>query len=102
MKIKKGDNVIVTAGKNKGQKGTVARIIKETNRVIVDGVNKAKRHIKPRSKSEKGSIVEIEVAFNASNVMLIDSKTGTGTRIGIREEAGKKVRFEKKSGKTIK
>ena len=102
MKIKKGDNVIVTAGKNKGQKGVVARVIKETNRVIVDGVNKAKRHIKARSKTEKGSIVEVEVAFNASNVMLIDSKTGTGTRSGVRTEGGKKVRFEKKSGKTLK
>jgi len=102
MKLKKGDNVIVTAGKNKGQKGTVQRVFKDTNRIIVDGVNKAKRHIKARSKTEKGSIVEVEVAFNASNVMFIDSKTGTGTRLGRKEENGKMVRFEKKSGKTIK
>lgn len=102
MKLKKGDNVIVTAGKNKGQKGTVAKVFKDTNRIIVDGVNKTKRHIKARSKAEKGSIVEVEASFNASNVMFVDSKTGTGTRLGRKEEDGKMVRFEKKSGKTIK
>lgn len=92
----------MTAGKNKGQKGTVQRVFKDTNRIIVDGVNKTKRHIKARSKTETGSIVEVEASFDASNVMFIDSKTGTGTRLGRKEESGKMVRFEKKSGKTIK
>lgn len=75
MKIKKGDNVIVLAGKDKGQKGKVAKVFPVLNRVIVEGVNKVKRHQKSRSRTEKGSIIEIEAPLNASNVALVDKKS---------------------------
>lgn len=102
MKIKKGDNVIVIAGKNKGEKGTVVKVFKDTDRVIVDGVNKTTRHIKAKSRNQKGSIVQVEAPIHASNVMLVDSKTGERTRIGKKEDAGKMVRFSKKSNQVIK
>jgi large subunit ribosomal protein L24 len=102
MKLKKGDNVIVIAGKNKGQKGKIAAVHTATGRIIVDGVNKTKRHIKPKSKTEKGTTVEREAAFHASNVMLLDEKTGKGTRIGKKVVDGKNVRYAKTSGAVIK
>jgi large subunit ribosomal protein L24 len=80
MKLKKGDNVIVISGKTKGQTGKIINVNRSTERVIIDGVNKTKRHIKPRSKSEKGTTIEKEAAMHASNVMVLDSKTGKGTR----------------------
>lgn len=90
------------AGKNKGATGKITKVFTATNKVIVDGVNKAKRHIRAKNKKEKGSMVEVEVPMNASNVMLIDAKTGKGTRIGKKEVGGKMVRFAKKSGQEIK
>jgi large subunit ribosomal protein L24 len=80
MKLKKGDNVIVISGKTKGQSGKIISVNRETERVVIDGVNKTKRHIKPKSSTEKGTTIEKEAAMHASNVMLIDSKTGKGTR----------------------
>lgn len=90
------------AGKNKGEKGTIAKVFPETNRIIVEGVNKAKRHIRAKNRNEKGSIVEREIAFHMSNVMLIDPKTSKGTRIGKKVTDGKKVRVAKKSGAEMK
>lgn len=101
MKIKKGDNVIVLAGKSKGTKGKVLSVNKITNRVVVEGAAKIKKQIKARSKNEKGSIVEIEGTINASNVMLIDPKTNKPTRIGKKMIDGKMVRISKKSGQEI-
>jgi large subunit ribosomal protein L24 len=102
MKIKKGDNVIVIAGKNKGQKGLVTSVIKETNKVIVGGVNKVKKHIKAKTKDSKGSMIEIEAAINASNVMVVDPKTGKQTRIAKKKIGDKNVRIAKKSGQELK
>jgi large subunit ribosomal protein L24 len=102
MKLKKGDNVIVKAGKNKGVTGKIAKVFTANNKVIIEGVNKAKRHIRAKNKKEKGSMVEVEVPMHASNVMLIDAKTGKGTRIGKKEVGGKMVRIAKKSGQEIK
>jgi len=73
MKIKKGDNVIVIAGKHKGAKGTIGRVIGD--RVIVDGVNKMKVHMKPKNKNEKGSIVQREASMHHSNVKSAETKT---------------------------
>jgi len=100
MNIKKGDNVIVIAGKHKGAKGTVSKLVGE--RVLVDGVNKVKFHIKAKSKTEKGSIVEREATLHASNIMLFDSKSGKGTRVGTKQVGDKRVRFAKKSGEELK
>ena len=102
MKIKKGDTVIVIAGKNKGQKGTISKVFADTNRIVVGGVNKIKKHIKAKNKDSKGSIVEVEASINASNVMVVDPKTGKGTRIGKKEIGGKNVRIAKKSGQELK
>ncbi len=98
MKIKKGDNVIVIAGKHKGAKGTVAQVVGE--RVLVDGVNKVKFHVKAKTKTEKGSIVEREASLHASNVMFVEG--GNKTRIGKKKVGDKMVRFAKKSGNEIK
>lgn len=102
MKIKKGDNVIVIAGKNKGQKGTVTKVLTSVNRVVVGGVNKIKKHIKAKNKDSKGSIVETEASINVSNVMIIDPKSGKQTRVGKKEIAGKNVRIARKSGQELK
>ncbi len=102
MKLKKGDNVIVIAGKHKGQKGAITEINTTTNRVIVGGVNKVKRHVKAKKTKEKGSIVESEASIALSNVMLVDPKTGKQTRIGAKMVGDKKVRIAKKSNQEIK
>ncbi len=102
MKFKKGDNVIVTTGKSKGQKGTVLAVLRDTNKVLVEGVNKAKKHIKPKSKDQKGSIIEKEFPLNASNVMIVDPKTGKASRIGKKKIGDKMVRIAKKSGQELK
>ena len=102
MKIKKGDNVIVLAGKNKGEKGKVGKVFPETNRVIVEGVNKVKRHKKARTRTDKGEIIEIEAALHVSNVALVDPKGGKATRIGYSTVNGKKTRVAKKSGQELK
>lgn len=100
MKIKKGDNIIVIAGKHKGAKGSVTKISGE--RAFVDGVNKIKLHVKGKNKNEKGSIVEREASLHVSNIMLLDSKSGKGTRVGKKLSGEKMVRFSKKSGNEIK
>lgn len=102
MKIKKGDNVIVTAGKNKGEKGQVTKVLAEKNRVLVSGINKVKKHVKAKTKDSKGTIIEIEASINASNVMVVDPKTGTGTRIAKKKVGDKMVRIAKKSGQELK
>lgn len=78
MAIKKGDNVIVIAGKHKGAKGTISKVI--ADRVIVDGVNKVKVHVKAKNKNEKGSIVEREASIHHSNVKLADKKVTKKTK----------------------
>jgi large subunit ribosomal protein L24 len=100
--MKKGDKVIIIAGNSKNKKGEILKVFKATNRVIVSGAQKVKKHIKPKSKSEKGSIVEIESSIHMSNVMLIDPKTGKGTRVQKKHLAGKTVRIAQKSGQEIK
>lgn len=101
MKLKKGDDVVVIAGKDKGKQGKILKVIPAERRVIVGGVNKVKRHSKP-SKTGAGGIVEKEAALSASNVMLLDPKTGKGTRVGYKTlEDGKKVRVARKSGEVV-
>lgn len=100
MKLSQGDTVVVTTGKDKGKKGTVMRVLKTENRVIVSGVNMVTKHVKKTSQSA-GKKVKFEVSINVSNVAMIDPKTGKPTRIGYKVENGKKVRFAKKSGETL-
>ena len=101
MKIKKGDNVMVMTGKDKGKKGAVVKAFPKENKILLDGVNVVKKHVKKGAKgSSKGQIVEKAMPINVSNVMIIDG--GKPTRVGYKMEAGKKVRIAKKSNKEIK
>ena len=100
-KIKKGDRVILTTGRDKGKKGEVLRVMTEENRVLVSGINMIKRHTK-QSAREQGGIVTKEAAVHISNVAHVDPKTGEATRVGFKNLAdGRKVRFAKKSGEVI-
>ena len=106
MKVHKGDTVLVIAGKDKGAKGKVLMAYPERNRVLVEGVNRIKKHT-AQSQNERGAssggIVTQEAAIHVSNVMVIDSD-GKPTRVGIRvdEEIVKRVRISKRNGKDIK
>ena len=98
MRLKTGDKVIVIAGSNKGKEGTIKKVLRESNRVIVEGVNIVHKHQKGNGQ-ESGGIMDIEAPINASNVMLVDPKTKKPTRVGItkNEKTNKKVRVSKKS-----
>lgn len=101
MKIKKDDKVIVIAGKYKGVVGSVLKSFPADKKIIIAGVNKVKRHQKPRM-GDAGGIVEKELPINISNVSYYDEKAGKASRIGYKFlEDGKKVRFSKVSGNQI-
>ena len=99
LKIKSGDSVMVTAGKDKGKKGTVSRVFPTENLAVVEGVQMVTKHRKPTQQGP-GSIEKMEARINISNLMLIDA-TGTPTRVGRRLEEGKLVRYSRNSGQTI-
>jgi len=102
-KIKKGDNVIVIAGNNKGKTGKVLTVIPDKNRVIVEGVAMVKKHTKPNAKNPQGGIVNQEAPIHVSNVAIVDPKSGKATRVGFQvKEDGSKSRVAKKSGEEIK
>jgi large subunit ribosomal protein L24 len=101
LKIKKGDSVIVISGRDKGKTGEVLRVLPAESRVVVQGVNVAKRHTRPRM-GEPGGIVEKELAIHISNVAHIDPQSRRPTRIGFRYlDGGRKVRFARRSGEVI-
>ena len=105
MKVKKGDEVVVIAGKDRGVKGKVIAADPVTNKVVVEGVNRVKKHNRITSTqrgAKAGGIETIEAAINASNVMVIDGD-GKATRVGYRrdEESGKNVRVSRRSGKEL-
>jgi large subunit ribosomal protein L24 len=102
MKIRKGDTVVVVTGKDKGKQGVVQRAFPRLNKVVVDGVNQKKKHVKPSQSNPDGSIVDIYAPIDASDVMLLDPKTKKPTRVGFKvDEKGKKVRVAKKSGTVL-
>jgi len=103
VKIKRGDNVIVTTGKNKGGKGEVLEVIRKEGkdpRVIVAGINVIKKHVKPSAQNPQGGIVEREASLHISNVALVD-KNGKATKTGYKVDGDKKVRVAKTTGETI-
>ncbi len=100
LRIKSGDKVMVITGEDKGKTGTVTKVFPADNKAIVEGVRIAIKHRKPTQTSQ-GSIEEIELPIQISNLMVLDPKTGEPTRVGRREEGGKLVRYSKKSGQTI-
>lgn len=101
MKIKKGDNVIVVAGKDKGKEGKITKTFSEKDQVIVEGVNIKKRHQRAKRQDQKGQILEFTAPVHISNVMIKDPKTGKPTRIGSKMDGKKKVRITKKSGTVV-
>ena len=101
-KIRKGDEVIVITGKDKGKRGAVTRRV-DAEHLVVEGVNRAKKHVRPNPvKGVAGGIVSKEAAVDVSNVALFNPATGKGDRVGFRFEDGNKVRFFKSNGELVK
>ena len=102
MRIKKGDSVVVIAGKDKGKKGKVLQVSPKTNKIIVEGVNIITKHQKPTGQNQQGGIIKREAAIDASNVMYFEKKANKGVRVGFKVlENGDKVRVSKKTGEVI-
>ncbi|MDI3328224.1 MAG: 50S ribosomal protein L24 [Alicyclobacillaceae bacterium] len=102
MRIKKGDLVVVIAGKDKGKKGRVLAAYPKEQRVLVEGVNLVKRHTRPNPANPQGGIITKEAPLHVSNVMIVDPKTGQPTRVGMKILSdGTKVRYAKKSGEIL-
>ncbi len=101
-RVKKGDTVEVIAGKDKGKRGKVIRVYPSGNRVLVQGVNIAKRHMRQRRQDVPGGIIEMETPLHISNVMPVCNRCGRGVRVGFKIlEDGSKIRICKKCGETI-
>ncbi len=101
LRVKKGDEVIVLTGREKGKKGSVLKVMRKDQRLLVQGVNMVKRHTRP-SQANPGGIIEKEGSLHVSNVAHVDPKTGEPTRVGYRFlDDGRKVRFAKRSGEII-
>ena len=99
-KLKKGDKVVVLAGRDKGVEGEIERVMPSEGRAVVSGVNTVIRHTK-QSQSSQGGRIPKAMPIDLSNIAMVDPKDGGPTRVGFRTEDGKKVRFAKKSGETI-
>jgi large subunit ribosomal protein L24 len=99
-KIKKGDRVVVLAGKDKGKQGAVTQVLVKANRVLVQGVNLVQRHTKATQADPQGGIKSKEAALHVSNVAIVDSN-GKPTRVGFKIEGDKKVRVAKTTGEVI-
>ncbi|AEI88360.1 MAG: 50S ribosomal protein L24 [Candidatus Midichloria mitochondrii] len=101
-KFRRDDEVFVIAGKDKGKKGKITKVIPDKGRVIVSGINIAKRHVKPSKKVPSGGVIPKEMPMDISNLSHIDPKSGIPTRVGFKFlEDGRKVRYAKKSGELI-
>ena len=102
LHIKKGDEVIVLAGDDKGRKGKVLKVLVTKQRALVEGVNMVSKSMKPSAKNPQGGIVKQEAPIHVSNLSLSDPKSGEATRVGMKKtDDGKKVRVAKKSGEVI-
>jgi large subunit ribosomal protein L24 len=100
LKVKKGDKVVVITGRDKGKSGEIVKVLREENRVIVQGVNVARRHQK-QSMSQEGGIVQKELAIHVSNVALIDPKSDKPTRVGYKMDGERKIRIARRSGEAL-
>lgn len=101
MNFKTGDKVVVISGKDKGKEGKITHVLRSENRVVVEGVNIVKKHVKGNGQTA-GSINEVEAPIHASNVMIVDPKTNKPTRIGhSTNKDGKKIRITKKSNSSL-
>ena len=101
FRLRKGDDVVVISGRDKGKTGSILRVIRSEDRVMVDGINMVKRHTRP-SQAQPGGIVDKEAPIHISNVALVDPKDGSATRVGYKFLGdGRKVRVAKQSGEVI-
>ena len=101
FKLKKGDEVVVLAGKDRGKKGRILQMLRADKRALVEGVNMVSRHTRP-SQAQAGGIIEKEASIHLSNLAIADPKDGSPSRIGFKVlEDGRKVRFAKRSGEVI-
>jgi len=100
QKIRKGDEVVVLTGKDKGRKGSVLHVLPKDNRAVVSGVNVVKRHQRQTANAE-GGIISKEAPIDLSNLALLDPKDSKPTRVGFRMEGDRKVRYAKRSGEVI-
>ena len=101
MKIHKGDKVKIIAGKDRGKEGTVLRVLTAANKVLVEGINKVKKHVKPGAVSKEGGIISVERPVDVSNVMYIDQKSQKPVRLGYKVLDGKKYRVSRKDGEVV-
>ncbi len=101
MKLQKNDNIIVIAGKDKGKKGKILAIYTQDDKVLVEGVNKVKKHVKPGSVSKEGGVITLEKPIHVSNVMYFDGKLNKAVRLGTKLIDGKKYRVNKKTGDVL-
>lgn len=101
MKIRKGDKVKIISGKDIGKVGTVMAVYPHRNRVVVEGVNIVKKHVKPGTVSKEGGIIKKESSIHASNVMYFDDELGKGVRLGTKVIDGKKYRVNRATGKVL-
>ena len=100
--VRRGDTVGVIAGRERGKRGKVLRVLREKSRVLVEKVNMIKKHQRPTQKLRQGGIIEREGAIHLSNVMLVDPQTSKPTRVGVRELAdGKRARIARRSGEIM-
>lgn len=101
MKVKKGDNVLILAGKDRGKAGKIMKSFPKELKVLVEGINLRKKHVRPRKEGEKGQIVQIPVPMDVSNVKMICPKCGKASRVGYKKEKDRKFRICKKCGQEI-
>ena len=102
LHIRKGDEVIILTGKDKGQKGKVLKVFVKEQRALVEGANMVSKSTKPSAKHPQGGIIKQEAPIHISNLSLIDPKSGKATRISIKHEGKNVIRIAKKSGEEIK
>ncbi len=101
MKIHKGDTIKIISGKDKGKTGKVLKVLIKKNKVLVDGLNLYKKHVRPKNQGEKGEVVSVPRPMDVSNVMIFCSSCGKAVKVGYRLDAGKKTRMCKKCGAAV-
>lgn len=101
MKLKTGDQVLITSGKDRGRKGKIIEVLPREGKIVVEGINLRKKHVRPRRQGSKGQVVEVTLPFYASNVKIICTKCAKAVRVGYKISTEKKYRVCKKCGEEI-
>jgi large subunit ribosomal protein L24 len=101
MKVKKGDSVLIIAGKDKGKTGKILKALPRDEKILIEGINLKKKHVRPKREGEKGQIISLPAVIDVSNIKIICSKCGKATRIGYKTEKDVKKRICKKCNQEI-